>query len=75
MIINKIYKKKKHKRTRCSKKDLHSRKQLMRQSKEIKENWKGPKNFKIGFCVIFGSYDQNFISGGETGHEAVSTQV
>ena len=34
----------------------------MGQSKEIKENWRGPKNLStdIYFCVIFGYYDLSF---------------
>ena len=40
----------------------------MGKSKEIKQSWTRAKNFEIWFCVIFGCYDQNFVSGRETGH-------
>ena len=38
----------------------------MGQSKEIKLNWKGRKNFDICFCVKLIHYEQSFISGRET---------
>ena len=40
----------------------------MGQSKEIKQNWTGPKNFNIYFYVILNCYDQDFISRREAGH-------
>ena len=46
-------------------------KKSMGQSKEIKQNWKGLKISDIFFCVNFCCYDQNFISGRETGHWAL----
>ena len=52
--------------------NMQSRKILMEQSKEIKRNWTRPKNFDICFCEIFGCYDQSFIAGRETGHQARS---
>ena len=30
---------------------------FMEESKEIKRNWTGPKNFLIYLCAIFGSHD------------------
>ena len=44
---------------------------LIRQSEGIKQNWTGPRNFHIFFCVVFSCYDQSLISGRETGHEAL----
>lgn len=40
----------------------YSRKKLMKQSKEIKVNWREPKTFDICFCVNFSFYDQSRIS-------------
>ena len=40
----------------------------MGQNKEIKQIWKGLKNFDICFSVMFGCYDQSFFSGRETGY-------
>ena len=40
----------------------------MEQGKESKQKWIRSKNFDICFCVLFGYYEQNFTSGGETGH-------
>ena len=48
--------------------DIQSRKGLNGQSKEIKQNWKGPRTFDICFSVIFGCYRQSLISGREAGH-------
>ena len=46
--------------------NVQSWKNLMRQSKEIKKNWTGPKYFDICFCLIFNCYDKSFISEMET---------
>ena len=40
----------------------------MEQSKEIKQNWRGSKNFDICFYAIFSWYDQSFIFERKTGH-------
>ena len=47
---------------------LQFRKKWLEQSKEIKQNWTGRKNFDICFYVIFGCYDHQFISGRDSGH-------
>ena len=39
---------------------IKSPEKVMEQSKEIKQNWTGSKDFDICFCVIFHCYDQNF---------------
>ena len=44
---------------------LQSQKKLMGQ---IKQNWTELKNFDTCFCVIFGWYDQSFISEKDNGH-------
>ena len=49
---------------------VQSRKKIMRQSKEIKLNLKGPRNLESSFCEIFGCYGQSLIFGRETGHWA-----
>lgn len=41
---------------------------LLDQSKEIKQKWKGLKNFDICSCVIFNCQDQSFVSEKETGY-------
>ena len=46
--------------------NLQSR-EISGQSKEIKQKWKGLKNFDICFFVIFSCHGQTFISGRETG--------
>ena len=46
--------------------NVQSWKNLMRQSKEIKKNWIGPKHFDICFCLTFNCYDKSFISEMET---------
>ena len=47
----------------------------MRQSKEIKQNWTGPKHFDICFCLIFNCYDKSFISGMETGQSRTTSCI
>ena len=49
-----------------------SQKKLMGQSKEINQNWMGPRNFDICFCVNFSCYNQSLIPGKEAGHLAMS---
>ena len=39
----------------------------MGHNKEIQQKWKRLKNVDICFSVIFNCYDQNLISGRETG--------
>ena len=34
-------------------------KKILRQSKEVKQNWTGPRNFEIYSCVILSNYHQN----------------
>ena len=45
---------------------IKSREKVMEQSKEIKQNWTGSKDFDICFCVIFTAMIKIFISGRET---------
>ena len=45
---------------------MQSRKKLIEQSKEIKQNRKVPKNIDICFCLPFCCYDQTYISGRQT---------
>ena len=47
---------------------IHPRKKQIRQSKEIKQNWAGLKNFNICFCIILNCYNRSFISGRDIGH-------
>ena len=37
----------------------------MGQDKEVKQKWKGPKNFDVCFSVMCSYYDQSLISGWE----------
>ena len=46
-------------------------KKLMRKSKEIKQKWKGTKNFDIFLSIIFSCHNQSLISGRKTGHQAL----
>ena len=55
--------------------DVQSWKNLTRQSKEIKQNWTGPKHFDICFCLIFNCYDKSFISGMETGQSRTTSCI
>ena len=48
-------------------------KKILRQSKEVKQNWTGPRNFEIYCCVILSNYHQNLISEGVTEHQDLST--
>ena len=50
---------------------MQSRKKLIEQSKEIKQNRKLPKNIDICFCLLFCRYDQTFTSGRQTEHWAL----
>ena len=47
----------------------------MRQSKEIKHEWKGPKDFTICFSLIFSCYGESLISGEETMHWALQREA
>ena len=40
----------------------------LKQSKEIKQKWKGSKYFDICFSVMFSLYDQSLISERKIGH-------
>ena len=40
----------------------------MGQSNEIKQNWKGPRDFDIFLCVIFSYYNNSSISGRNAKH-------
>ena len=47
----------------------------MKQSKEIKENWEGPENLDIYFCVILTAFARVFILGKETERTAESLHL
>ena len=51
---------------------LQSWAKYLEQNREIQSNWTGQEKFDIYFCLFFDCYCQSLISGGETGHWAMS---
>ena len=51
---------------------LQSWTKYLEQRKEIKQNWLVPETSGICYCAIFDCYYQNFVSGRETRHCALS---
>ena len=47
---------------------MQSRTKCLAKSKKMGQNWRGPENFDISFCLNFDDKFQILIYGGETGH-------